>query len=160
MDQPILRRLLSGAAAGAIATGVMTLHMVWARATGRVDRMSPERVTDAGLAAAGVDRTTTLHAAGTSVAHLGFGVATGALYSVLARGRRRPWWSGGAYGIAVAAVSYQGWVPAAGILPPLSRAPAGRRNEVLVSHLVYGTVLAVMTNRLMCSGSGRSRPGD
>lgn len=137
-----------GALAGAVATGAMTLHMLWAERTGRVDDLAPEHVTDAGLAALGVRPSEGEHVAATTLAHLGFGASAGAIYQVLARRRASSLPAGVAYGLAIAVASYQGWVPALRILPPLSDASSGRRNEVLVSHVIYGAALAWLSGRL------------
>jgi uncharacterized membrane protein YagU involved in acid resistance len=139
--------ILRGGVAGAMATVAMSVHMLWARRTDRVDALSPEHITDAAFDAASHEPSTTQHVLGTTIAHLGFGSSTGSILAVATRGRRVPWWGGTAYGLAIAAVSYQGWVPALGILPPLRDAPRGRRNEILVSHVIYGNVLAGILNR-------------
>lgn len=141
-----------GAVAGAVATGAMTLHMLWAERTGRVDDLAPEHITDAGLAAAGVRPSEGEHAAATTLAHLGFGASAGALYGLVARRRAPNLALGVAYGLAIAVASYQGWVPALRILPPLSEASSGRRNEVLVSHVIYGATLAWVSGRLADDG--------
>jgi uncharacterized membrane protein YagU involved in acid resistance len=143
----LMRAILRGAVAGAIATIVMSVHMLWARRTDRVDALSPEHITDAAFDAVSHEPSTTQHVLGTTIAHLGFGAGTGVVLAAATRGRRVPWWGGTAYGLAVAAVSYQGWVPALGILPPLRDAPPGRRNEIIISHLIYGNVLVELLNR-------------
>ncbi|MCU1692974.1 MAG: hypothetical protein JWM64_2065, partial [Frankiales bacterium] len=69
---------------------------------------------------------------------LGFGAALGAVAAVLP-GR------GPAQGVAVAlaayAASYQGWVPALGILPPATDDEPGRPAVMVAAHVVYGAVL-------------------
>jgi hypothetical protein len=139
--------VLRGGVAGAVATIAMSVHMLWARRTDRVDALSPEHITDAAFDALSHEPSTTQHMLGITVAHLGFGSTTGSLLAVATRGRRVPWWGGTAYGLAVAAVSYQGWVPALSILPPLHDARPGRRNEILISHVISGNVLAGILNR-------------
>jgi hypothetical protein len=143
----LLSTVLRGAIAGAVATVAMSGHMLWARHTGRVDALAPEHITDAAFIAAGHQPSNAEHVLGTAVAHLAFGSGTGALLAVASRGRRVPFGGGTAYGLAVAALSYQGWVPALGILPPLRQAPSGRQNEIVVSHVIYGSVLAGLLNR-------------
>lgn len=125
----------------------MSVHMLRVRRADRIDALSPEHIADAAFDAVSVDPTTTQHVAGTTVAHLGFGATMGAFGAAVAGRRRLPWWAGTAYGLAIAAVSYQGWVPALGILPPLTDAPSGRRNEILVAHVTYGNVLVWLLNR-------------
>lgn len=142
-----MKNIVRGAAAGASATVAMSVHMVWLRRADRIDALGPEHITDAAFDAVSVESTTAQHVAGTTVAHLGFGATMGALGAAAAGRRRLRWWTGTAYGLAIAAVSYQGWVPALGILPPLTDAPSGRRNEILVSHIVYGNVLVWLLSR-------------
>jgi hypothetical protein len=141
------RAALRGAGAGAAATVAMSVHMLAVRRTDRIDALSPEHIADAAFHAASIEPTMTQHVVATTVAHLGFGASTGALAAAATDGRELPWWAGTAYGLAIAAVSYQGWVPALGILPPLTAAPSGRRNEILVSHVVYGNVLVWLLRR-------------
>jgi hypothetical protein len=143
----VLSAVMRGAVAGAVATVAMSGHMLWTRRTGRVDALAPEHVTDATFDAVGHQPSNAEHVVGTAIAHLAFGSGTGALLAVATRGRRVPVGGGTAYGLAIAALSYQGWVPALGILPPLRDAPSGRQNEIVVSHVIYGSVLAGMLNR-------------
>lgn len=146
-----MRSLIRGATAGAVATIMMSVHMLWVRRTNRIDAIGPEHITDAAFDAVSHEPSTAQHALGTTIAHLGFGSTTGAVFAAATRGRRVPWWGGTAYGLAVAAASYQGWVPSLGILPPLRDAPSGRRNEIIVSHVIYGNVLAGVLNRSRAS---------
>lgn len=139
--------LLAGAAAGLCATAVMTVPMIWARRTGRVDAIGPEHITAAGYRAIGLELSRREHVAVTAAAHMGYGSAVGAAFA-LAGDQRRHVLSGLAYATGVAVAGYQAWVPAMGILPPLARAPRGRRTEVMSSHLVYGAVLVAAWNRL------------
>lgn len=148
-DPSAMSRIWKGALAGAVATGAMTVHMLWAERSGRVDDLAPEHITDAGLAALGVRPSEREHAAATTLAHLGFGASAGAIYALGARRRAGNLAVGLTYGLAVVAASYQGWVPALRILPPLSEASIGRRNELLVSHVIYGTTLAWLSGRLL-----------
>ena len=48
------------------------------------------------------------------------------------------------FGTAVWLVSYQGWVPALGIMAPPSRDRPGRPQAMLAAHLLYGAVLGVV----------------
>lgn len=143
----MIRRLVSGAVAGAAATGVMSIVMGAAKQAGLVDKLSPRHITDSALHAVDASpRTEATANTATAVAHLGYGVAMGSLYSVLA-GRRANPVTGVAFGLAIAAASYQGWVPAAGILPSFTDMPSGRRASLLASHVVYGAVLGAVAGR-------------
>lgn len=141
-----LRRLLAGAAFGAAATAAMSVVMVGSRRVGAVGRTSePKQVTEAGMDAAGVDASEATANVVSSVAHVGFGAAMGAAFGLV-----RPWVpvppvaSGAVYGLGIVLASYQGWVPAAGIMPSLGDQEAPRRAQLVLSHLVYGTVLGAL----------------
>jgi uncharacterized membrane protein YagU involved in acid resistance len=55
---------------------------------------------------------------------------------------------GALFGVGVWAASYLGWLPAAGILRPATREPAGRNAMMIASHAVWGASLAVISERL------------
>jgi hypothetical protein len=140
----ILRRLWIGAAAGAVATFPMSGVMLAASKARLLGEPPPKKITRAAtrrLAPAVARHEAPLDLASIA-AHLGFGAAMGALYSV-ALGRRRPTMlSGVAFGTAVWAVSYAGWVPAAGVMPEPSDDRRGRPASMVVSHWVFGASLA------------------
>lgn len=142
-----MSKILAGAISGGAATVVMSVAMVWARQTGRVDAIGPEHIVDSGFDAVGVEPSEWQHLAVTAAAHLGYGATMGGVFA-LAGGRRRSIRLGLVYGTAIGVAGYQVWVPAMGILSPLSRAPRGRRIEVISSHLVYGATLVAVWNRL------------
>jgi uncharacterized membrane protein YagU involved in acid resistance len=131
-----------GAAAGVAATAAMSVVMLGAQRNGLVPEPPPELLVDRTLDAAGVQADEKTTNAAATVSHFAFGAAAGALFGVLRR--HLPWpppWPGLAYGTAVAAASYQGWIPAAGLLPPLDDQSPGLRRTVVLSHLVYGATL-------------------
>ena len=74
--------------------------------------------------------------------HLGFGAAMGAIYSVVLGERRPSLLTGVAFGTAVWAVSYAGWVPAMGIMPTPDEDRSGRPMSMVVSHWAFGASLA------------------
>lgn len=136
-----------GALGGAAATAAMTAVMLAGKRLGRLDRLAPRVIVERPLRAAGVTDDDRI-AATTAVAHLGYGVANGSLFGVLAPHVPGPPVARGvAYAGALLLLSYQGWVPAARLLPPLSRQAPERRWNVVVSHLVYGTVLGRLAGR-------------
>ena len=51
-------------------------------------------------------------------------------------------------GLSVWAVSYQGWVPALGILPKASEDRPARPAVMVAAHVVYGAVLGALEQRL------------
>ena len=80
----------------------------------------------------------------TAAAHLGYGVASGIVFSLLRRRRASRAQStalGAAFGAALWGASYSGWVPAAGLLPPPHRDRPGRQPVLIAAHLIYGAVL-------------------
>lgn len=121
----------------------MTAVMLGAQRLGRLGRMPPARIADAGLDAAGAEEAPApVRRATTAALHLGFGAAAGALYAwgSARLGRRGPL-AGAAFGTAVWAASYAGWVPALGILPPPHRDRPGRPASMILAHWVYGAAL-------------------
>jgi hypothetical protein len=51
------------------------------------------------------------------------------------------------YGLGIYALSYQGWVPALGILPPPRRDRSDRQVTMAPAHVAYGAVLGRLTER-------------
>ncbi|HEX8707905.1 MAG TPA: DUF6789 family protein [Pyrinomonadaceae bacterium] len=85
----------------------------------------------------------------TLAAHFGYGAAIGALYAPLARrSPLAPALSGAAYGLAVWAGSYLGWLPAMGILRPATQHPPRRNALMITAHLVWGVAAGVMLDEL------------
>jgi uncharacterized membrane protein YagU involved in acid resistance len=86
----------------------------------------------------------------TLVAHFAYGAACGATYAPLARWLRPPGAAGGiSHGVAVWTVSYLGWLPALGILPPATRHPAERNALMIAAHIVWGAAAGALLERLM-----------
>lgn len=144
-----LKSLIDGALGGAIATVAMSAVMLTGQQVGLMRRYPPEDVTDAALDATGVISETTpetrLELA--VLAHLGFGVGAGALFSWLCRRGRWPIPTvaqGVIFGSLVWLVSYCGWVPALGILPPASKDQPGRAGTMIVAHWVFGALLGLV----------------
>ncbi len=79
--------------------------------------------------------------------HLAYGALTGALFALLPKQRG----TGFAYGVAIWAASYLGWIPAFGVLSPASRHPTQRNLLMSAVHVVWGTVLAKSLSELEAS---------
>lgn len=148
-----------GAAAGAVATVAMSACMLAAQKAGLMGRQPPAHIV---RAATGRKVDGPPLSALSIAAHLGFGSATGAVYAVATvTGPRSGTWrrpsadprTGMAFGLAVWAVSYAGWVPALGILDPPSEDRLGRPTSMAAAHVVYGAVLG----RLLSVGRPQSR---
>jgi uncharacterized membrane protein YagU involved in acid resistance len=93
-------------------------------------------------------------------AHFLYGALTGAAYAPLASGTtgdavRR----GTAYGLAVWALSYIGWIPLCGILRPATEHPVRRDLLMLGAHAVWGLSTALLFNSAVAvtSFEGRGR---
>jgi hypothetical protein len=133
--------LLRGAAAGLSATVPMTTLMSgWRRLRpDAIPELPPRTITArAADAVAEVPPEKTLDGL-TGIAHLAFGAAAGAVFA--AANPRAPL-AGPAYGAAVWAVSYLGWLPALRLMPPPSQTSRELRTMMLVAHLVWGWSLA------------------
>jgi uncharacterized membrane protein YagU involved in acid resistance len=152
-----MHNLLRGAAAGTAATVPMTAAMTLLQRelpSARRQPLPPRQITvrvarEVGLAKylGPAERT-----AATAVAHFGYGAAAGALYGAIAPALPGPPLGKGiAFGLAVWAGSYLGWLPAAGILRPATHEPAGRNTMMIAAHVVWGAVLG------LCIAEGRDR---
>ena len=142
-----MRRVLVGGAAGVGATAAMTGVMAAAKAGGILGESPPRAITRRGAEkVTGETPPAVTPLAG--ALHVGFGTSMGVLYGVTVGRSRRPlpelW--GAAFGLAVWAVSYAGWVPALGLMPPPQRDRPGRQPANVVAHLVYGAALGRLTN--------------
>lgn len=107
----------------------------------------PDAIATDAARAAGFDPTETEADVLASAAHAGFGGVVGAAYALLPRYGPAPL-RGVLTALAVWAVSYQGWVPALGILPPASRDKPGRPAVMIGAHVVFGAVLGTVEDRL------------
>jgi hypothetical protein len=136
-------RLGLGALAGVLATVPMTAVMVGAQQLGLLGKAPPETITEKML-----DPPPGTKRIATAFTHLGFGGVAGALFGALRRPRSmvRAAVEGAAFGTAVWAASYAGWVPALGILPPPSEDRADRQATMVVAHWVYGATLGMLVS--------------
>lgn len=145
-----MRSAVAGALDGAAATVVMSGLMLGLQRAGWLGELPPRRITRFALrrSPAGARSRGTESALGT-LAHLAFGAGAGALFEGAARraGRAPGPLAGAAYGTAVWLLSYAGWVPALGILPPPHRDRPGRPLGMLAAHLVFGAVLGTLAGR-------------
>ena len=141
------RALGTGAVAGVAATATMSAVMLAARRMGVMSQNPPRQMTDVVLDAVRRERSPDWLRNGLATAsHFAFGAALGAIF---ARAHRRYQEPGGLLprGLIVASlvwfVSYQGWVPALGLMPPARHDQPGRPATMLVAHWVYGATLAL-----------------
>lgn len=154
MDSTIWRTPLHGAIAGLAATVAMSAAMLAARRVGLTPTLPPTRIAESAILEA-TERPARPHEQRVvaPVAHLAFGAGAGAAFGLIRhaagiRGRGASVLAGLAFANLVYLVSYQGWVPALGIIPPASRDDRGRVATMVVAHWVYGAVLGVLAWRL------------
>jgi len=146
-----VQAILDGAIGGGIATVGMSALMLVAREAGLMGEQPPEKITAAALDAVGIeDPDEATQDVLASLLHFGFGIGTGALFAVLHR--RLPFRvpaavHGVVFGSLVWALSYQGWIPVLGIMPPASRDRPDRPRVMLIAHWVYGAILGAIVAR-------------
>jgi hypothetical protein len=135
-----------GVAGGLLATGAMSLVMLASRRLGLVGELAPEHITADTLDAAGVRRDEDEQDAAATLAHVAYGAANGAVFALVAPHLPGPPVARGLlFATALLLVSYEGWVPAAGILPPLHAQTPGGRWTLITSHIAYGVTLGIAT---------------
>ena len=144
-----MRDLLTGAAAGVLATVPMTTYweMMHTRLPGEPPRpLPPREVTEALAVKAGVSRQLSERDVEwlSMAAHVGYGALTGAIFGTIAPRGGRAITSGMLFGLGVWAVSYLGWLPASGVRhSPRWDMPA-RTALIVTSHLVWGAAAGLM----------------
>jgi uncharacterized membrane protein YagU involved in acid resistance len=149
-----MNRVLIGCLAGFAATLPMTAAMLWLhRRLPAEERhpLPPHEVTQEASKAVGLDQHVDEEGrlGLTVAAHFAFGTAAGGVYGLLdERIPLPPALRGGAYGLAVWAVSYLGWLPAVGLFRPPAHEPPRRQALMAAAHLVWGPVLGVLVDRL------------
>lgn len=149
------KNMLSGAAAGALATVPMSaLMLAWHRELPwtKRDPLPPAQITRQATKA--VEWHDDLEHEGrlalTVVAHFGYGASVGAVYGAATRPQSltSAAASGMAFGLAVWAGSYGGWLPLAGLYRSAAVEPAERNAMMIAAHLVYGAGLGMLTYAL------------
>jgi hypothetical protein len=155
--EPLGSRLLIGAIAGIVGTAAMTATMRRLhRKLPASERypLPPREITDAIAPATSEAAAEDRALAG----HFAFGAAGGALLT--APDASPSLGKGMAEGLAVWAASYMGWIPAAGILKPVTRHPVRRTALMIAAHLVWGAATALTARELSQSRSTILRPGE
>ncbi|WP_030455253.1 DUF6789 family protein [Herbidospora cretacea] len=142
-----MRRLSAGAVGGLLATGAMSVVMLAGRGMGLMSEQPPKRIVRTLLPGAR-HRPKTGEKPLAVVSHFGFGAAAGSVFALVTRRRRPPALLGAGYGLTMWLASYQGWVPAVGALPPVSRDRPARQAVMALGHVVYGMTLSTALNRL------------
>ena len=163
------RRLIEGAAAGAVAglaaSWVMSeFHSRWKAASGEEqdedDEPNTVKAADA-VAEASVGEPVPEEyrkPAGTAV-HYGFGAFLGAVYGAAVEIRPAAGAGfGTAYGAAVSLVADEMAMPAFGFTPPAPEVPMSAHLRGFVSHLVFGAALEAARRPLIKAIRGRAAP--
>jgi hypothetical protein len=140
----------SGAFGGVVGTAIMSLPILAARRAGLMGEAPPRRIARAMLPRGKARRDDRTQAIATVILHFGFGAGLGALFGVLRRRLRLPVPApvqGVAYALLVWLTSYQGWIPALGLLPPASRDRPDRPAVMILAHVIYGAILGAVAGR-------------
>ena len=134
---------LGDAASGAIASAAMSAVMIAGDRVGLLGEPPPTTVSKAALRQAGMEHPSDAAGRIAPLAHLWFGAQGGLAFGVIRR--LMPGVPGGIlgviFGIGVYGVSYKGWIPALGILPPPEDDRPGRPAVMIAAHVVYGLAL-------------------
>ncbi len=157
MRSAAIAGLVRGAVGGLAATVLMSAVMLGAQRAGLMGRLPPKKITDGLLGMIGMRNKTPEPAKKVlaTINHFAFGGSCGALFGLAhevwrtrarrvsgVRGHRAPVTAGLAFGTAVWAVSYAGWVPALGIMPMPQDDRPGRPTSMVIAHWVFGAALA------------------
>ncbi len=152
-----LSNVLSGALAGLVATLPMTASMeAMFRFLPHHEQyaLPPSEITTKFTDELGVSEQLDQpeHSALTLFNHFAYGAAAGALYGPIAPAFKpnlgaAPALKGIAWGIVVWTVSYLGLLPALGVLRTATQHPGRRNMLMIVAHLVWGSVLGLLTER-------------
>lgn len=144
-------RLARGALGGAAGTVPMTVALVAMHRRlppGQRHPLPPREISYNVMRATGVAQRLPEggRRLGTWVGHFGYGALAGAALGALAP--RGGVGAGVAGGLALWAVSYLGWLPAAGLAAPLDERPRERVALMIAAHLVWGTGTALAVRAL------------
>lgn len=142
---------IDGAIGGVAGTVLMSLVMLGAKKVGLMGKLPPKKITEAALQATGEAQASneTVDVL-TAIAHFGYGISAGVLFGIVVRRLQPPvnrGLLGVIYGSLIWFVSYEGWVPALGIMPPPGRDQQYRPESMLVAHWVYGWTLGKVLAR-------------
>lgn len=146
-----VRAIVDGALGGVVGTAGMSAFMLAAGKAGLMGEQPPDKIAGAVLDAADIHmREEEEQDALAMLLHFGFGISCGALFGVLHR--RLPFrvpaaLEGMIFAFLIWATSYQGWIPALGIMPPASRDHPRRPLTMILAHFIYGALLGTVVAR-------------
>jgi uncharacterized membrane protein YagU involved in acid resistance len=153
--------ILAGAAAGLIASLPMAVVMMSLnrllprRGRGVIEPFRPLPPKEITLELAErvgveeVERPGRRWGAATWLGHLGYGAATASLYPLLTGWLRAPnVVRGMLFAMLVWSASYLGWLPALDVLPPATKQSRRRNAVMILSHLSWGSMTALLSDIL------------
>jgi len=146
-----VKAICDGGLGGAVGTVGMSAFMLAAGKAGLMGEHPPDTIAGATLDAVGIHtRDEEDQNALAILLHFGFGIGSGVLFGVLHR--RLPFrvpatLHGMVFASIIWATSYQGWIPALGIMPPASEDRPDRPRVMYLAHLIYGALLGVVVAR-------------
>jgi hypothetical protein len=156
-----MKAIVDGVLGGTVGTIGMSGLMLAAGKMGLMGEQPPDKIAGAALDTAGVHgRDEEEQDAAATLLHFGFGIGCGALFGLLHR--RLPFRVPGAlhgmlFAAIIWAISYQGWIPALGIMPPASEDHPDRPRVMFLAHLLYGALLgSIVECRRPPGGEGDS----
>ncbi len=146
-----IRAILDGALGGVVGTAGMSAFMLAAGKAGLMGEHPPDTIAGATLDAVGIHtRDEEDQDALATLLHFGFGIGSGMLFGVLHR--RLPFrvpavLHGMLFASTIWVTSYQGWIPALGIMPPASEDRPDRPRVMYLAHLIFGALLGAIVAR-------------
>jgi uncharacterized membrane protein YagU involved in acid resistance len=146
---------IAGAVGGAAAAGPMAAYMKAFRQLApstRWQSLPPRQIVTRLARRAGLARMWNGRErdAATALGHVGYSVAAGALYPLARPLLPGPTLlKGSLFGVGLWGASYLGWLPAAGILRPATREPAGRNLMMISAHVLWGATTALVCERVL-----------
>jgi hypothetical protein len=143
----IVRRLASGAAAGAVAT--IALQQLRAVSHRKLPNAKPPMRLEPGKfmvkraesvmpSAVQEKIPETAESIAARLLSLGYGMSFGALYSLVRPRGGSPIVDGAALGAGTWAVGYLGWLPATGLMPPIRKQRTAQVLVPLAEHVLFG----------------------
>lgn len=150
-----LARAIAGTLSGFIATLPMSVAMMAGRRRNvlkGLDPLPPRQITARALETVGLrdylsdDTQEDL----TVLNHFAYGATVGGIYGLMPAetSRESAALRGVCYGVGVWAISYLGWLPAAGLYRPATRDWPRRNLRMLAAHVVWGATMGVLTETI------------
>lgn len=143
----IARNVLIGAGAGLLATGAMSLAMAGFKTWGALGEPPPRKLTRKIFSRMGLPIRSRSALNLTALAgHFAYGACLGALFGLLPS-KAHSAYGGAAYGMAIWSSNYAGWIPIAKLMRWPSDDRPGRATSMILSHLVFGSVLGAAVSK-------------